>query len=658
MTEQFDYLCAPYAPIDEHSEYAQPINEDCSIGVVPQDATVIGTLTEDGKRKILVSEVATINKPFFDRNRSMMTRYINERLRDGSMQFIVPFAFTTRHITYLQRDYKSAKFWKMDRTHFIADVEVHLKLDTAEGVRVWVGIMTLWVDIEDDFASTIEDFVDKNNLDERDDMTALSSFLIPVYSSRQMDREMEVLWSHYLPEALAEPSVRKARELAGRMGLSIVELPVYNHPGTPTILFFVEDMIQVKDAKSSSKEPPQEVRVPANTIVINTNHRYKDYSEYYIYHECVHYEEHYMFFKLQEMHTNDIQRMKTKVQIVEADEKVTSPLYWMEVQANRGAYGLMLPVTHTEALIRSELSRVTRFRHPGDQYESAGKTIANCLNLPYFRIRARMIQLGHIFAKGSLNKADGVYIEPFSFDLDAWRGDEHTFVIDERTVKAIYDKSPDFRQFIDSRKFIYADGHVVRNTPEYVDHTYGHPRLTAKANMYINRCCLRFVRQYEQRNLEKYVYGRMYYDADYVARTRFYLDDEINRNGLNELQAELEYKKKFPETFRDAFNQLCRRNGMTQDDVADALHISLTSMKDWIKDPENRISADFVMQLMLLWQLPDWLTRLLLDRAYVHLSESNPRHLALLYIMRVMWMDGIVKANEYLSSMGLRPLSL
>ena len=169
---------------------------------------------------------------------------------------------------------------------------------------------------------------------------------------------------------------------------------------------------------------------------------------------------------------------------------------------------------------------------------------------------------------------------------------------------------------------------------------------------------MRFVRQYEQRNLEKYAYGRMYYDADYVARTRFYLDDEINRNGLNELQAELEYKKKFPETFRDAFNQLCRRNGMTQDDVADALHISLTSMKDWIKDPENRISADFVMQLMLLWQLPDWLTRLLLDRAYVHLSESNPRHLALLYIMRVMWMDGIVKANEYLSSMGLRPLSL
>ena len=163
--KQFDYLCAPYAPIDAQSEYSQPINEDCSNGAIPQNATSIGTLTEDGKREILVSEVTTINKTFFDRNRSMMTRYINERLRDGSMQFIVPFAYTTRHITYLQRDYQSVKFWKMGRTHFIADVEVLLKLDTTEGIREWVGVMTLWVDIENNFASTIEGFVDKNNLD-------------------------------------------------------------------------------------------------------------------------------------------------------------------------------------------------------------------------------------------------------------------------------------------------------------------------------------------------------------------------------------------------------------------------------------------------------------------------------------------------------------
>ena len=657
MMEEFDYLGAPYAPIDEHPEYSQPVEQDCSNGVIPQDATVIGTPTEDGKRRILVSEVTTINKPFFDRNKAMMTRYINTQLQNGNMRRIVPFPFMTKRINWLQRDYKYVSFWKVDRTHFIADVEVHLNLDTKEGVKEWVGIMVLFGDIEKNCVCTIEDLVDKADFEKRE-LVALSCFLIPIYSNKQMDKEMERLWRRYHPEALTDPSVRSAYELAKRMGLSIIRLPVYNHNATPSILFFVEGTILVKEAKSNSKEEPQEVRVPANTIVVNTNHRFSDYSEYYIYHECVHYEEHYMFFKLQEMHTNDIMRMKTKVQIVEADEKITSPLYWMEIQANRGAYGLMLPAAHTEAMIREELDKIKRFRHPGDKYEVAGKEIARKLALPNFRVRARMIQLGHIFAKGALNKVDGAYIDPFCFDLDSWREEEHTYVIDERTVKAIYEKSKDFRSFIDSGKYIYADGHVVRNTPECVEDVGGMLRLTPEANLYVNRCCLRFVRCYKQKNLEKYVYGRMYYDADYVARTRFYLDDEINRRGLNELKAESEYKKNFPDTFREAFNQLCRRNSMTQDDVADALHMSLTALKERLKDPESRISADFIIQLMLLWQLPDWLTRLLMDRAYVHLSETNPRHLALLYIMRVMWMDGISKANEYLVSMEMNPLSL
>ena len=109
MTDEFDFF-VPHDFTDEPSEYSQPIDEDCSSGEIPEDATVTGTLTEDGKRRILVSEVTTVNKPFFDKNRAMMTRYINDRLRDGSMARIVPFAFTTRHITYLQRNYKRVNF--------------------------------------------------------------------------------------------------------------------------------------------------------------------------------------------------------------------------------------------------------------------------------------------------------------------------------------------------------------------------------------------------------------------------------------------------------------------------------------------------------------------------------------------------------------------
>ena len=70
----------------------------------------------------------------------------------------------------------------------------------------------------------------------------------------------------------------------------------------------------------------------------------KEYSDFNIFHECVHYCEHYLFFCLQEMHHNDLLRMKTReIEIPDAGEKVSNPVYWMEKQANRCAYGLMLP---------------------------------------------------------------------------------------------------------------------------------------------------------------------------------------------------------------------------------------------------------------------------------------------------------------------------
>ena len=247
-------------------------------------------------------------------------------------------------------------------------------------------------------------------------------------------------------------------------------------------------------------------------------------------------------------------------------------------------------------------------------------------------------------------------MNPFSFDLDAWRSEEQTYVIDERTVKAIYDKSPDFRKFIDSGKFVYVDGHVVRNVPEYDDYTYGHPRLTARANMYINRCCLCFVRRYEQRNLEKYVYGRMYYDADYIKWTDFYLHEELVKYNNNLMKAKQEYTRNFPNDFSSAFHKLRNRNNMSMDDVADVLGTSTRNLERWIANPGEKISADIVAKLTILWKLPDWLSHLMFDRALIHLSEFDDRCFLINEICRAYWNDDISKANEYLAQYGQGPL--
>lgn len=154
--------------------------------------------------------------------------------------------------------------------------------------------------------------------------------------------------------------------------------------------------------------------------------------------------EHYLFFRLQEMHHNDVLRMETKeIEIPEDGKKISNPIYWMEKQANRGAYGLMMPVRFMRGLMAEKCRTLKPYAHEGEKYEQIGLAIAKELCLPHFRVRARMIQLGHIHARGCLNYVDRRRIQPYSFDEDSLRKDEHCFNIDMRTAGHLYEKNTD-----------------------------------------------------------------------------------------------------------------------------------------------------------------------------------------------------------------------
>ena len=100
------------------------------------------------------------------------------------------------------------------------------------------------------------------------------------------------------------------------------------------------------------------------------------------------------------------------------------------------------------------------------------------------------------------------------------------------------------------------------------------------------------------------------------------------------------------------------RNGDTRETIAEKLNVNSKSLQRWLKEPDRKINADFIVLLALTWRLPDWISGLLLDRAYIQLSESNRRHLALQYILKVLWSEGIENANAYLTARKLDCLSI
>lgn len=648
-------------PTAQSADCAVPDVEDCSTDNVPHKGT----------REIIVPDFNSMFKYMFNRElankRLEVYSYLNRLLRGGQLSQVVGFPVNNRVINRETCAINDVSFWKISRIEFFANVEIELTLHSYGNVIQWRGYLVCWCGFADQFYMSIEELSDVNYHRETN-MIPLSPFLVPYYKNKQMDAVAEKLWEEYgMPEALTNPKARDAVKLAERMGLSILYLPVYEHKEMDSMVFFQESTLLIGMDRFERDENGRRViikdkrgepqTIPAHTIVINTNRVQKEYAAFAIFHECIHYEEHYLAYRLQALCGNDIRIIKTKKVVVEEGKEYKDPIYFMEKQANRGAYGLMMPETDTRGRILEQCGKVTNYRNFGQKFESVGLALASQMRLPHFRVRARMIQLGYIEAKGALNYVDRQRIPAFAFDIDAWREEEHTFVVTLGNVHMLCENNEDFKRIIDSGKYIYADGHVVRNDPRFVLTDCGISRMTELALSRVDDCCLRFVRLYIQKNVGTYVLGRMFMDTEYVKQTLFYLDDYINQQNLDEFDAKGKYIADFPLEFKAAVDMLKKYNKTSYAKIAEFLYMTDDMFGRFLTDPRKYRNEDFLTALCLYFKLPDWLSRMLFKRAHVTLDEDDKRSAALLHILRAQSCDGLDAANDYLKQRGLAPLS-
>ena len=730
---------------------AQPEAEDCSIDIIP-DVTKPGAVPTGSWEKsegaiksicgrLLVPDVTSMTKYLCSSHRLIIYSYLNQCLKDGSLSKTAKLDIRDTWLNRKSCELTEFSYWKIDRISFYTDVLVTLHLKTGRGIVTWQGTVAIWCSFEeeeeagneesgnwsfykkegdDDFIYMVEELVP--NVPDRSEFVRLSPFLVPYYKNAKVDEVAEHIWARFLPEALSDPEMRDALTLAKRMGLSIWYLPVHRHKKINSILFFKADTIELLEEGSRPETVPQAIQIPANTIVINTNAIRQEYSSFDIFHECIHYEEHYLFYCLQKLNTNDVTKVpsieidpeegsagkpagpddagirqhsgtavdktvssdgKSTGSSAEGDRKknqstqkktLKDPIYFMEKQANRGASALMMPASDTrtrileesikaQETIRKNMGRPSR--HLGELYEEVGKQLSKKLGVPHFRIRARFIQLGYVEAKGSLNYVEKKLIQPFAFEPDSWQEPTHTFNIDRRTLQNLMIGNEDLRKVMESKRYVYADGHVVRNGSRFLElkkDWMGLDNLVLSdwANRHVDECCLRFVRVYMQEGIGQYVFGRMYYDAEFVARTRFYIDDFLNREkigDIDDIEARMLYKQRFPKKFAEAFQFLRVANGTKMIEMADALGLTEQQLRRWLDMPTKYRNEDFLTAVALVLELPDWISRLLFKRAGLVLDDENARHVALDHILRAQSCDGIPAANSYLERHNLSALT-
>ena len=510
---------------------------------------------------------------------------------------------------------------------------------------------TLWMDMDDSPNVEFGDFSLRRHL-KNDSGVKLDEYLVPVYKWDDIEEESENIIFHTISEGLSDAKWLQPGLLAERLGLNIVYLPLYKRPRTASILFFGPGEV-LTAADSEEKLEPIPVKVNGNTIVLNTRKPGQERDA--IFHECFHYVEHRLFFQLQQLHNTDISYL-AKWKPVELKKDERSPIEWIEWQAHIGSQCLQMPKRLLRKRISDELSDMQKLdRHMGFKLQAAGRKLAKEFNVYNYQLRNRMIHVGFPAAKGALNFVEDDYITPFAFELGECHGSQ-TFVISPKEVADEYVRNEAFRKLIDTGRYIYADGHVCLNEPQYVIRQGDRLRLTEWANSHVDQCCLRFVRNYIRDKHTHYVFGQLNSDEEYNGRSLALSLQSSAENALKQAQEMSQVLLNLPGSFSGTLVAHMKRVGITRERLAEEAMMSGTMIKR-MRTSERDLTLDQVIAVCIGLHIPPEYSFDLIEKAGFRL-RNTPEHLIYKSILQTMYMEKLMNIQKLLAKCGCGELRL
>ena len=632
----------------EGVDLREPFVMDSMNGAVPPEAYEKDKTLKPGMRKVTIPDLPSMTKMFFIHHRNDLIAKLQDLADMGVLQKIVGYEFLKQRFNRGNCIFGWERYYRIDRTHFYMEMPLTLHLkDIYNHHCEWKGNIRLSFDYTENSRSFGICNIGHNTLAESG-LIKLESYLIPVMTNKQLDEFGEEMWMMYDKDAYYNRGLRSPAKLANLMGLNVLNLPVHDSKGLKSTMFFKESRIYVKSKDEDDDSEPRPFIVPANTIVVNTNVILSDYSEFYIYHECIHYELHYLFFASQDAYYSSISDFPTKTKIVREYEEVKDPIHFIEQQADRGAYALMLPFTETKYMLNKADSQVVTYKHAGERYEQVGMSLVRQLTLPRFRVRARMLQLGIWEAKGCLNFIDNHPVPPYAYARESVADHRVVFSIELSVLNNLCYKDEKFRGLMNSGKYVYAESHVVLNDRLYVVKKRDKYYLTEEARAHVDECCIRFIRIYVRTHEGKYVLGRLNYDADSIKWSLFYLEETMKENDCDIYEARRLYKQKFPKDFDKIMKQLMKQYKISQSAMAEEMNITRDIFTNSIVSPKVYRNVDYLTVVSLILKLPDWLSTLLFKRARVQFDDENERDEIIQDILRYRSADGVAAARHHL----------
>ena len=538
--------------------------------------------------------------------------------------------------------------WNFVEAFVVVTMKVDVANDTEHFETTERYAIDMWFDMEDGVNSEFGNIRPYRCVPDRAGVK-LDEYLIPVFEHNDIEKEAEDILLNFLCEGLQDPKYLNSGVLAERLGLHVEHYALYERQHTSSILFFGAGEVLVQNRDAAGNElPPTSVAIEPNTIVVNDSavNNGKDP----VFHECFHYCEHQLFFQLQKLHNNDINCL-TKWKSVKLEEGKRSPIEWIEWQARYGGQCLQVPRMMLRKRVNEELESLSGLNtHMGHKLQTVGRKLAKEFSAYNYQIRNRMIQTGYGAAKGALNFVVDDYISPFAFSLDECRGNQ-TFVITPKEMLDEYVRNEDFRAIIDTGRYIYVDGHVCINDPEYVVKQGNKLKLTEWANAHVDQCCLRFVRTYYRDQQTHYVYGQLNSDEEYNGRN---LTLSASERAPQLYQRAMETSRmltELPHTFHETFAKLMDLYRIKVEKLAEETLLSERSITRYRTKEADDYSVDKVAVLCVGMHLDPLFSLDLMRKAGI-LLRNTPADLVINAVLMGMHQYSVQEVSRYLKDCG------
>lgn len=236
---------------------------------------------------------------------------------------------------------------------------------------------------------------------------------------------------------------------------------------------------------------------------------------------------------------------------------------------------------------------------------------------------------------------------------------DHTYTIKLKDLSEIAAALPEFAALIRSGKYVYADGHLCRNTPQYIKNDGGIRCLTETAKFHMRDCCIRFKKVYEKRSYS-YTYGELNKEALSII-DKCEIDEELKKQiKASFLEVNSNYnalkQRKTNSVLGEAIIFHMKRCNVTSEQLMERTLLGSTTITK-LRTGNCHPKLETILAFCIGLELEAAARNDVMQKADVHFDSRKPTHRMYLTILDLCPGINVFQFNNLLVEEGFQPLT-